>query len=158
MSYGSNTVGWGKGFKIEVKYREFMDKIEEFIKTLEKSAQEAIKDAYMEWGPVLVGYAKMMAPRDTGTLRDKMYWRASAKGITLGSAAHTGERNARKGKGYTSARSFRFYSGFVEKGTKYTRPQPFLRPTIERYWPELFNIYFSALRGRYYANRGRSST
>ena len=60
--------------------------------------------------------ARSLAPVRTGRLRSSIYWRAS--GFYLGEWVEFGASAP--------------YAGFVEYGTRYMAPRPFMRPALER--------------------------
>lgn len=95
----------------------------------------AAKDAAVERaleaiGQQAVGYAKLLAPVDTGRLRNSMTHevRADEDSVYVGTNVE--------------------YAPYVELGTRRSKAQPFLRPAIEKHKDEYKRIAEEILKGK----------
>lgn len=82
------------------------------IRDLERNADLIVRKTAMD----IEARAKMLAPVDTGVLRSSIQ------------AAAVGPRHWRVTVGAD-------YGVYVEMGTRYQRPQPFLDPAVQQVWP-----------------------
>lgn len=82
------------------------------IRGLETKADQIVRKAAMD----IEARAKMLSPVDTGVLRSSIQ------------ATAVGPRHWRVTVGAD-------YGVYVEYGTRYNRPQPFLDPAVQQVWP-----------------------
>lgn len=92
---------------MSMSFRITEDNTEEVMRELEKKIPAALE----ECGLVAEGFAKRLAPVDTGTLRNSITHTTSGETEYIGTNVE--------------------YAPYVEMGTSRTRAQPFLQPAIE---------------------------
>ncbi len=136
-----------------------------------EAAEEALKKIAEQVGLKAAGYAQMLAPHDTGLLRNSIGYALSGETPSLGSAGGGRQKRTYKAdnpdkdgviqKGTYSghvpsakANGLAVYVGsaveyapFVECGTRKRRAKPFLRPAIENHREEYRRIAESVLKG-----------
>jgi HK97 gp10 family phage protein len=91
-----------------------------FVLKLELAAKRvspAARGVSQKYGALVVKEARRLVPVDTGFLRDSIHVEMSSDGST----------------GIANVVADAEYAGFVEFGTRYQSPQPYLRPALKKY-------------------------
>lgn len=136
-----------------------------------EASEEALKKIAEEVGLKAAEYAQMLAPVDTGLLRNSIGYALSGETPSLGAAGGGKQKRTYKAdnpdkdgviqKGTYSghvpsakANGLAVYVGsaveyapFVECGTRKSKAQPFLRPAVENHADEYRTIAESVLKG-----------
>lgn len=97
-----------------------MDTLERRLAALStKLRAQALGEAVQAGGEVIARAARARAPRRTGHLAEE------------GIASEITNRSGTKAVAHVGPTKEAFYGRFVEKGTKFTKAQPFIRPAFD---------------------------
>jgi len=102
--------------------------VEEFSLAMDVFSQEIrnqVREVFHELGANIKEYARAIVPVRTGYLQSTIYYRTVEWEIIVGARA--------------------LYAGYVEYGTRYMAPQPFLGPAFDFYEPQVVALMVYAI-------------
>jgi HK97 gp10 family phage protein len=124
---------------------EVLEGLAELLVQLESMDKElsgpAVDDALLDAANVILPEALRLVPVDTGRLRDSLY---AANSRT----APSGFRKTKANPGTAKVAASAYHAHLVERGTRHSRKQPFLRPALDNKEADALRVFEATVRAK----------